>query len=85
MSQGQLLVFMVSSFWHGFYFGYYLSFFLWFVMQSIANLVFRITKARPQIMAMYENTGKVGQLGMWFFINVWFSYFGCYFQIMAAR
>jgi hypothetical protein len=60
MAQGQLLVFTVSSFWHGFYFGYYVSFFLWFVMQSIANVVFRVTKEQPKYMKIYESTGKVG-------------------------
>lgn len=82
---GQLLVFVISAFWHGFYFGYYLSFFFWYCMTSIAATVFRITRERQDLVQLYESTGKAGQITLWLVVNVWFSYYGNYFQILGAK
>lgn len=84
-SRGQLIVFAVSAFWHGFYFGYYLSFFFWYCLMQVAGVVFRINRNRPDLVAKYEATGKVGHIGMWLLVNVTFSYFGSYFQLMGVK
>lgn len=42
----QLLVFMVSAFWHGFYLGYYISFFFWFAQVYLEAQVYKLSKEK---------------------------------------
>lgn len=84
-ARGQLLVFMVSSLWHGFYFGYYISFFCWWCMTQIAGSVFRIARNHPRIVEKYERTGTVGRVALWAAVSFGFTYFGSYFVVMSAR
>lgn len=83
MARGQLLVFMVSAFWHGFYVGYYISFFYWFNITNIVNSLYRISTNNPKIMEIYEKSGIVGHLLAWFLLNVSFSYTGTFFMLLS--
>ena len=84
-ARGALLVFMISAFWHGFYFGYYLSFFFWYCLMQIAGVVYQITQKRKDLVAKYEQTGLAGHIFMWLLVNISFSYFGSYFQLLGAK
>lgn len=83
MAEGQLVVFAVSAFWHGFYGGYYISFFLWYQMMTLAYLIFRITQNKQELISMYDHSGVAGHIAVWAVVNCMFSYFGAEFQIMS--
>jgi lysophospholipid acyltransferase len=84
MSRGQLLVFMVSAFWHGFYVGYYISFFFWHQLTALAYCVFRISQNRADLVKKYEESGFAGHLLLWFLVSWAFSYFGATFLLMSS-
>lgn len=81
-ARGQLLVFMVSAFWHGFYFGYYLSFFCVYCILQISASVFRIGQIRPDLMQAYKNTKWIGPTVFAVLTSAAFSFYGCYFHLM---
>jgi lysophospholipid acyltransferase len=78
-AKGQLLVFMVSAFWHGFYGGYYLSFFFWYNVATIINIVFKLVQRNPQITETFNKFGIVGRVVAWTLSSIGMTYFAVYF------
>jgi hypothetical protein len=81
-SKGQLLVFLVSAFWHGFYPGYYISFFFWYNLSIIIDLVSKFAQHKPQIMEVYKQFGIVGKVAVWAISSIGLTYLGCPFQLL---
>ena len=84
-ANGQLVVFMVSAFWHGFYGGYYLSFFFWFILIHLSTLVYKITLNYPIISITYKKTGILGHILLWLLTSSIFNHIGFYFKVLSCK
>lgn len=84
-ANGQLLVFMVSAFWHGFYAGYYITFFMWYCEMQVATYVFRITRNRPDLKRKFDEAPAAVHYALWMVVNFAFCYFGISFQLLGVK
>jgi lysophospholipid acyltransferase len=83
---GQLVTFLVSSFWHGFYGGYYLSFMLWFAHMITSQVVFKESKKEKSPWARwYKKSGVAGKIAVWLASNVTFTVCGIFFQVLSLK
>jgi lysophospholipid acyltransferase len=79
----QILVFVVSAFWHGFYAAYYASFVLWFAQVHLQGMIFKYVKNEQSILVkVYKAYPKIGKFVLSFIVCLTFNFSGAYLFIL---
>ena len=80
----RLLTFFVSAIWHGFYGGYYFTFFTFFLLAHLSTLTYKLSKYTSNpLIALYNNSGWIGQIGVILILNYYFGQSGVTFIVLS--